>query len=56
MKPGTEFTAVYKGEHYHFVAVEHVNVGDSWLCRELDRRLRPGVYSTRDMTDVSNEP
>lgn len=52
MKVGTKFTATYKGERHRFVVVEHVNVGDGWLCRELDGKLRPGVYSTSEMADI----
>lgn len=55
MRVGSKFTATYRGVTARFVVVEHVNVGEGWLCRELDGKLRPGVYPTTEMTDIEPE-
>lgn len=51
----TRFTAMYHGERHHFVVVEHLNIGEGWMCRELDGKLRPGVYLSGDMTEIMTE-
>lgn len=48
-----KFTGVYNGARYWFQAVEHVNIGEGWMCRELDRRLPPGVYVSGELSDLA---
>ena len=57
---GRQFTAVCnsprlpeaeKGKRYRFRAVEHVNIGEGWMCLELDGRLPRGVYWDGDMSE-----
>lgn len=49
---GKTFTATLDGVRTRFVAVEHFNVGPGWMCRELDGKLKPGIYGSSNMTDV----
>lgn len=52
LRPAVTFTAMYKGKHYRFVANEHFNVGEGWLCRCLDDGGLPGMVPSTKLTDI----
>lgn len=48
---GTPFEATLNGVRSRFVKVEHVNIGEGWMCRELDGKMLPGGYLSTKMKD-----
>lgn len=53
LRLGTVFTATWTdGKRYTFKVVEHANVGDGWMCLNVDGGLAPGVYWSGQMRDL----
>jgi hypothetical protein len=51
-----QFSALYKGRRYRFEAIEHFNIGNGWMCRELDGLLPDTVHSSLELTEITSLP
>lgn len=51
IESGDSFTAIWRGERYRFVLAEHANIGDGWMCHEIDVKLPKRTYYTWEMSE-----
>ncbi len=50
-----EATNVQTGIRSRFRAVEHFNIGEGWMCLDLDHKHR-GIVASQDLVDLADAP